>query len=126
MCATVARVVGRQVALGYAAVAGTLDASVSARRAVIGAVSGRKPLSGAVERGGPVGGQDTSGGRPSGQVRFSETTLVYELLDAHADTAELAVDLASEPVWAEHLDYLRALQRRGRRALAEMSQDEYA
>ena len=46
-------------------------------------------------------------------------TLMYELLDAHADTAELAAELAEEPRWAAHLDYLRALQRKGRQALAE-------
>lgn len=42
--------------------------------------------------------------------------LVYELLDAHADTLELAAghDLA----WDAHLDYLRALQRRAREILA--------
>jgi hypothetical protein len=44
---------------------------------------------------------------------------MYELLDAHADTAELAAELAEEPRWAAHLDYLRALQRKGRQALAE-------
>jgi hypothetical protein len=47
-------------------------------------------------------------------------TLVYELLDAHADTADLAAELVSEPLWAAHLDYLRALQRSGRQALAQM------
>ena len=45
------------------------------------------------------------------------TELVYELLDAHDDTAQLAAgqgDLA----WELHLDYLRALQRRARALLA--------
>ncbi len=43
--------------------------------------------------------------------------LVYELLDAHEDTAELAHDFG-DLTWALHLDYLRALQRRGRGVLA--------
>ena len=44
--------------------------------------------------------------------------LAYELLDAHADTAQLADGLPSDRSWAAHLDYLRALQRRGREMLA--------
>ena len=43
--------------------------------------------------------------------------LAYELLDAHADTAQLADGLPSDPSWAAHLDYLRALQRKGREML---------
>ncbi len=50
----------------------------------------------------------------------SLTELVYELLDAHADTAWLASELELEfdDGWAAHLDYLRDLQRVGREALA--------
>jgi len=51
------------------------------------------------------------------------TRLAYELLDAHDDTARLAAasPTASEsPRWDAHLDYLRALQRVGRRELAEV------
>ena len=44
--------------------------------------------------------------------------LVYELLDAHDDTARLAVGWPSGDRWAAHLDYLRDLQRVGREALA--------
>jgi hypothetical protein len=44
--------------------------------------------------------------------------LVYELLDAHADTQQLAADLAPAPGWSQHLDYLRGLQRVGRETLA--------
>jgi hypothetical protein len=44
--------------------------------------------------------------------------LAYELLDAHADTAQLADGLSCDPSWAAHLDYLRALQRAGRELLA--------
>ena len=48
------------------------------------------------------------------------TELLYELLDAHVDTMRLAddVNLATDPAWAAHLDYLRDLQRVGREALA--------
>jgi hypothetical protein len=51
-------------------------------------------------------------------------TLIYELLDAHADTAELATAPTRDPRWGAHLDYLRALQRAGRAALAQMSLEE--
>jgi hypothetical protein len=43
------------------------------------------------------------------------TLLVYELLDAHDDTARLVVDLAPDVRWEAHLGYLRDL-RLGRRA----------
>jgi hypothetical protein len=46
------------------------------------------------------------------------TLLVYELLDAHDDTARLAADLASDVRWEAHVGYLRDLQRLGREALA--------
>ena len=45
-------------------------------------------------------------------------SLVYELLDAHQDTARLAEGPADEEGWAAHLDYLRDLQRVGRERLA--------
>jgi hypothetical protein len=44
--------------------------------------------------------------------------LAYELLDAHSDTAQLADGLKGDRRWAAHLDYLRALQRKGRETLA--------
>jgi hypothetical protein len=46
------------------------------------------------------------------------TALTYELLDAHSDTARLAKGLEDDRSWAAHLDYLRALQRKGRESLA--------
>jgi hypothetical protein len=52
--------------------------------------------------------------------------LVYELLDAHDDTAQMASDLESDPLWQAHLDYLRALQRKGRETLAHMRLDHVA
>jgi len=51
--------------------------------------------------------------------------LVYELLDAHEDTAVLAADLG-DLAWELHLDYLRALQRKGRELLARASLEEAA
>ena len=44
--------------------------------------------------------------------------LIYELLDAHDDTAQIAAGLASDPVWRSHLAYLCDLQRVGREVLA--------
>ena len=45
--------------------------------------------------------------------------LTYELLDAHADTGQLALQDASDIEWRNHLDYLRDLQRVAREALAQ-------
>ena len=50
--------------------------------------------------------------------------LAYELLDAHADTAQLADGLIYDPSWAAHLEYLRALQRKGREMLARNTTEE--
>jgi len=48
------------------------------------------------------------------------TNLVYELLDAHLDTVELALELGDDPAWSAHLEYLRALNRQGREAVAHI------
>jgi hypothetical protein len=53
-------------------------------------------------------------------------SLVYELLDAHDDTAQMAAELEPELLWQAHLEYLRALQRKGREALAHMHLDHAA
>jgi hypothetical protein len=54
--------------------------------------------------------------------------LVYELLDAHDDTAQLAAEggLASDLRWEVHLDYLRELQRVGRELLAQAGEPDHA
>jgi hypothetical protein len=52
--------------------------------------------------------------------------LVYELLDAHDDTAQMAAALESDSSWCAHIDYLRALQRKGREALAHMHLEQPA
>ena len=44
--------------------------------------------------------------------------LVYELLDAHADTDRLARGPSTDLLWRVHLHYLRDLQRTGREILA--------
>jgi hypothetical protein len=44
--------------------------------------------------------------------------LIYELLDAHYDTARLAEDVADDERWHAHLAYLRDLQRVAREVLA--------
>jgi len=44
--------------------------------------------------------------------------LVYELLDAHADTDRLVRGPSTELLWQVHLRYLRDLQRTGREILA--------
>jgi hypothetical protein len=52
--------------------------------------------------------------------------LVYELLDAHHDTARLAEDVAQDEGWQAHLAYLRDLQRVGREVLASATAGEEA
>jgi hypothetical protein len=53
--------------------------------------------------------------------RAAPTVLIYELLDAHDDTAHMAAELTCDPVWQAHVEYLRALQRKGREVLAQMA-----
>jgi hypothetical protein len=53
-----------------------------------------------------------------------QAELAYELLDAHTDTAQLVDGLPYDPSWAAHLDYLRALQRKGREILACTASEE--
>ena len=68
----------------------------------------------------------TAGGdhRPDSAAAASLAALAYELLDAHADTAQLADGLPYDRSWAAHLDYLRALQRKGREMLARTAPEE--
>jgi hypothetical protein len=56
------------------------------------------------------------------QAAASQIELIYELLDAHDDTARLAsVTGELNPEWRAHLDYLRALQREGRETVAQLA-----
>lgn len=48
--------------------------------------------------------------------------LVYELLDAHTDTVDLACKM-DDPDWEAHTEYVRALQRRGHEILALSARD---
>jgi hypothetical protein len=68
--------------------------------------------------------QPRAAARPD-SLRLSEAdqfvALVYELLDAHSDTAQLASEMDFDQSWDAHLDYLRALQRKGREVLAQTS-----
>jgi hypothetical protein len=68
----------------------------------------------------------TAGGerQPDSAAAARLAVLAYELLDAHADTAQLADGLTYDGSWAAHLDYLRALQRKGRETLARTAPDE--
>jgi hypothetical protein len=52
--------------------------------------------------------------------------LVYELLDAHYDTARLAEDVAEDERWHAHLAYLRDLQRVAREVLATATAEDEA
>ena len=56
--------------------------------------------------------------RSSVQPSATLADLVYELLDAHDDTARLARGFGADVKWAAHLDYLQQLQRVGREMLA--------
>jgi hypothetical protein len=49
------------------------------------------------------------------------TALVYELLDAHDDTARLAAEHEGDLRWDAHVDYLRDLQRVARELLARQA-----
>jgi hypothetical protein len=46
--------------------------------------------------------------------------LLSELVDAHADTVQLASGAATDVAWSTHCDYLRDLQRLAQEALACM------
>src|SRR3954467_5991330 len=74
-----------------------------------------------------AGATGTSGGgdhRRDAKAGAGLAELAYELLDAHTDPAQLADGLAYDPSWAAHLDYLRALQRKGREMLARTAYEE--
>ena len=47
--------------------------------------------------------------------------LAQELLDAHCDTVCLADTLAPTPEWVAHVQYLKDIQRVGKRTLAELA-----
>ena len=55
---------------------------------------------------------------PRDEIVDDLIALVYELLDAHADTARLDSDETTAAEWSSHLAYLRDLQRVGRETVA--------
>ena len=55
---------------------------------------------------------------PGSARSASGDELLYELLDAHADTIELVARCATSVEWSLHCDYLRDLQRLTREELA--------
>jgi hypothetical protein len=57
---------------------------------------------------------------PAGGRSEHLARLVYELLDAHADTEQLSRDHEQDLMWRAHLDYLRNLQRVAREVLADV------
>jgi hypothetical protein len=71
-------------------------------------------------RRGPIAGVGApSGGvAPTVQIEPGVASLISELLDAHLDTVALVRETEASTAWNAHLDYLRALQRIGRAALA--------
>ena len=106
--------IGIQAALGAGGALLCLRRGAAGRRAHPGAQAGYP-------------GPDTSAGadRKSDSVAAASlAALAYELLDAHADTEQLAGGLSYDLSWAAHLDYLRALQRTGRETLARSVPDE--
>jgi hypothetical protein len=63
---------------------------------------------------------------PPAQRSEQLARLVYELLDAHADTERLVREGSDEPGWRSHLGYLRDLQRIGRETLAQGASSHHA
>lgn len=63
-------------------------------------------------------GGTSSAGNPASPAPAWAVVLVYELLDAHWDTARLVEESAADQTWEAHLGYLRALQCRARQLLA--------
>jgi hypothetical protein len=65
-------------------------------------------------------------GAPSSGAYEQLTRLVYELLDAHNDTARIVTGQDRDVRWQAHLNYLRDLQRVARDLLAHAGQREGA
>jgi hypothetical protein len=72
----------------------------------------------------PSPGGTSSAGDPDARWHGHEVVLIYELLDAHDDTAQMAAEFTEDPVWQAHLEYLRGLQRKGRELLARIALED--
>jgi hypothetical protein len=73
-------------------------------------------MDGTTEEGATVHHTDLTRGMTVDQL----SRLVYELLDAHADTICMGEEMTYDIEWAAHLDYLRGLQRVSREVLANL------
>jgi hypothetical protein len=96
-----------------------IRAAVSAVETFIAAVArGPAPARSGISN--PAGARRAHVDDAHSGMKVQHERLVYELLDAHADTVQLASDLAHEEQWAVHLEYLRGLQRTGYEVLASI------
>jgi hypothetical protein len=90
----------------------------------LGAAGRRAHAAGQAVHPGATGTSGDGDDRPDAEAGAGLAELAYELLDAHIDTAQLVDGLPYDPSWAPHLDYLRALQRKGREILARTAAEE--
>jgi hypothetical protein len=74
----------------------------------------------------PAPRPDMTNANPTADLSDHLARLVYELLDAHYDTARLAGDDAEDERWHAHLAYLRDLQRVAREVLATATAEDEA
>jgi hypothetical protein len=63
---------------------------------------------------------------PTADLSDHLAPLIYELLDAHYDTALLTEEVADDERWHAHLAYLRDLQRVAREVLATATAEDEA
>jgi hypothetical protein len=73
-------------------------------------------ISGYTEEGATVQNTTITSSRTIDQL----SELVYELVDAHADTICMGEGLTGDLEWDAHLEYLRGLQRVSRELLASL------
>ena len=71
-------------------------------------------------------GSHMTNANPTAELSNHLARLVYELLDAHYDTARLVEDAAEDERWDAHLAYLRDLQRAARELLATATAEDGA
>lgn len=69
-------------------------------------------------------GSHMTNANPTAELSDHLARLVYELLDAHYDTARLVEDAAEDERWDAHLAYLRDLQRVARELLATATAED--
>src|SRR4051794_38237059 len=89
-----------------------------------GAAGGRAHAAAQAVHPGATGMSRGGDHRPDAEADAGLAEFAYELLDAHTDTAQFVAGVPYDPSWAVHLDYLRALQRKGREMLARTAPEE--